>query len=188
MDPNNQPKVNYVYTGSQQTETPAEGSLKFSTTGDYAMTCTWDEKTEKLAIHMEGPDKYTQDVGPLDLAAVITYHSEYVYLLLTIIRLYIIADYLPYQKVTSLRPSSQGRASSLRCTILKQNRPSLGSSHRCLSHPRSPRPWRTQRHSSTGQGIWPSMLSMYVLTLTRGPPNLPTKFMLTLATRSDTMR
>ncbi len=77
MDQHNQPKVNYVQTGTQRAETPSEGFLKFSLVADYTLTCTWDEKTEKLAVHMAGgAETQGNDVGSLDLAAHFRPHSE----------------------------------------------------------------------------------------------------------------
>lgn len=70
-------KVNCVRTGAHQAEGPSEGSpLGFVLVSDYTMTFAWDAETEKLAVRMEGPDKHAQDVGPLDLAALIKFHSQ----------------------------------------------------------------------------------------------------------------
>lgn len=76
VDQANQHKVNCIHTGTQQAETPAEGSLKFTSTGDYTMACTWNEETEELAVHMEGPDKHSQDLVPLRMAALVKFHSH----------------------------------------------------------------------------------------------------------------
>jgi hypothetical protein len=70
-------KVNYIQTGTQKADTPAEGSLKFSLDADYSLTCTWDETTEKLAVQMAGgADAHSQDIGQLDLAAHFRPHSQ----------------------------------------------------------------------------------------------------------------
>ncbi|KAK4246016.1 hypothetical protein C7999DRAFT_33571 [Corynascus novoguineensis] len=84
-DQNNQQKVNCAHTGTQTTENPSEGSLTFTATAhddtkaaaEYLLTCTWNEKTEKLAVHMAGAaDANGQDIGPLDLMAHFEAHSH----------------------------------------------------------------------------------------------------------------
>ena len=40
----------------------------------YTLTCTWDEKTEKLATRVTGPDY--EEATMLDLTALIRFHSE----------------------------------------------------------------------------------------------------------------
>ncbi len=76
-NPDNKTKVNCIQTGIQKADTPAEGSLKFSLAAEYTLDCTWDEKTEKLAVHMTGgPDAQGQDVGPLNLVAHFRPHSQ----------------------------------------------------------------------------------------------------------------
>ncbi|KAM0542736.1 hypothetical protein ACHAPJ_012669 [Fusarium lateritium] len=53
---------------------PGKG-VKFSYNSYYNITCTWDEKTEKLAVHMKGPEA-NQDLGEFTLAALIDRHSH----------------------------------------------------------------------------------------------------------------
>lgn len=76
VDEKGQAKVNCVRTGTQKAEGPAEGSLKFSLISDYTLVCTWDEKTEKLAVHMEGQATVPGQDIPLELGALIQFHSE----------------------------------------------------------------------------------------------------------------
>ncbi len=77
VDQHNQPKVNYTQTGAQKAVTASEGLLKFSLAAEYTLTCTWDEKTEKLAVHMAGgAETQSHDVGLLELAAHFRPHSE----------------------------------------------------------------------------------------------------------------
>lgn len=70
VDKDGKTKVNCIQNGSQDDDTPAEGSLKFNISADYTLHCTWDEKTEQLAVSMSH-DVATgiQEVGPLTLAA-----------------------------------------------------------------------------------------------------------------------
>ncbi|KAL2198848.1 hypothetical protein P885DRAFT_6595, partial [Corynascus similis CBS 632.67] len=84
-DENSQQKVNCVHTGTQTTENPSEGSLTFTAatpddtkaTPEYLLTCTWNEETEKLAVHMAGAaDANGQDIGPLNLMAHFEAHSH----------------------------------------------------------------------------------------------------------------
>ncbi|KAI1019167.1 hypothetical protein LB503_009214 [Fusarium chuoi] len=49
--------------------------VKFSYHSYYDITCTWDEKTEKLAVHMKGPEA-NQDLGEYTLSALIDRHSH----------------------------------------------------------------------------------------------------------------
>lgn len=62
--------------GIQQADTPGEGTLKFSFTDKYALDCTWDMKTEQLAVTIQESEKDGQHVEPLTLAALIDVHSE----------------------------------------------------------------------------------------------------------------
>lgn len=76
VDASKQRKVNCIRTGSQEdVALSGSGAVGFRLAADYSMTCTWDEKTEKLSVCMQGPDNHSQDVGPLDLGAVIKLHS-----------------------------------------------------------------------------------------------------------------
>ncbi|KAF7551999.1 hypothetical protein G7Z17_g4619 [Cylindrodendrum hubeiense] len=70
------PNFPCILKGVQQADTPSEASLKFTFADYYTMTCTWDEKTENLAIHMQEPQKHGQDIGPFDLAALVEFHSD----------------------------------------------------------------------------------------------------------------
>lgn len=76
QDAQGKTKVPSILQGTQQSDTPSEGAVKFSFTDNYTLTCNWDEKTEKLAVHLQEPEKHGQDVGPLDLSALFKYHSE----------------------------------------------------------------------------------------------------------------
>lgn len=69
-------RANYIKKTTQQAEAPSEGSLKFNSlsTDRYTLTCTWDEKTEKLATRVTGP--YHKEDTMLDLTALIRSHSE----------------------------------------------------------------------------------------------------------------
>ncbi|KND89251.1 hypothetical protein TOPH_06175 [Tolypocladium ophioglossoides CBS 100239] len=67
----NKPKSPCLVHGVQQAETPSEGVFKFTFTDYYIMACTWDEKTERLAINMQEPQKHGQDIGPFNLAALV---------------------------------------------------------------------------------------------------------------------
>ncbi|KAI7761000.1 hypothetical protein LZL87_012153 [Fusarium oxysporum] len=49
--------------------------VKFSYHSYYDITCTWDETTEKLAVHMKGPEA-NQDLGEYNLSALIDRHSH----------------------------------------------------------------------------------------------------------------
>ncbi|KAH7237728.1 uncharacterized protein BKA55DRAFT_741655 [Fusarium redolens] len=49
--------------------------VKFSYRSYYDIVCTWDEKTEKLAVHMKGPEA-NQDLGEYNLSALIDRHSH----------------------------------------------------------------------------------------------------------------
>ncbi|KAJ4294803.1 hypothetical protein N0V88_005037 [Collariella sp. IMI 366227] len=84
MDGNGEGPSIFTRRGYQEAETVSEHLLKFKAIGrdeDFPMTCTWDEKTEKLTIDFPTPDFDPQGrfgIGALDLATVITSHSEYV--------------------------------------------------------------------------------------------------------------
>ncbi|KAH6873881.1 hypothetical protein B0T10DRAFT_553013 [Thelonectria olida] len=59
----------------QKLEPGAGNGVKFSYKSYYDLTCTWDEKTEKLAVHMKGPEA-DQDLGEFTLSALIERHSH----------------------------------------------------------------------------------------------------------------
>ncbi|KAH6851378.1 hypothetical protein B0I37DRAFT_404997 [Chaetomium sp. MPI-CAGE-AT-0009] len=69
-------RANYINQTTQQAEAPSEGSLTFNSlsTDRYTLTCTWDEKTEKLATRVTGPDH--EEDTMLDLTALIRFHSD----------------------------------------------------------------------------------------------------------------
>ncbi|KAF4946975.1 hypothetical protein FSARC_14069 [Fusarium sarcochroum] len=54
---------------------PDKQGVKFSYTSYYNITCVWDEKTEKLAVHMKGPEG-GQDLGEFKLEVRIEGHSH----------------------------------------------------------------------------------------------------------------
>ncbi|KLP00666.1 uncharacterized protein FFB20_03527 [Fusarium fujikuroi] len=60
---------------SQKMISGAGKGIKFSYHSYYDITCTWDEKTEKLAVHMKGPEA-NQDLGEYTLSALIDRHSH----------------------------------------------------------------------------------------------------------------
>uniref|UniRef100_A0A8H7KBM2 Uncharacterized protein n=1 Tax=Bionectria ochroleuca TaxID=29856 RepID=A0A8H7KBM2_BIOOC len=76
VDANLEPKVQCIAQGTQTAETPADDKIKFTFSDHYNLTCTWDIKTEELAVHMQDPGKHEQDIGPFKLAALIEFHSE----------------------------------------------------------------------------------------------------------------
>ncbi|KAJ3543604.1 hypothetical protein NM208_g3476 [Fusarium decemcellulare] len=47
---------------------PSSDQYKFSYTSYYDITCTWDKKTEKLAVHMKEGGNLQQDVANLNLS------------------------------------------------------------------------------------------------------------------------
>ncbi|VUC32853.1 unnamed protein product [Clonostachys rosea] len=76
VDANLNPKVECIAQGTQTAETPANDKIKFSFSDHYSLDCTWDVKTEELAVHMQETGKHEQDIGPFKLAALIEFHSE----------------------------------------------------------------------------------------------------------------
>ncbi|KAF5230974.1 hypothetical protein FANTH_13588 [Fusarium anthophilum] len=60
---------------SQKMLSGARKGVKFSYHSYYDITCTWDETTEKLAVHMKGPEA-NQDLGEYTLSALIDRHSH----------------------------------------------------------------------------------------------------------------
>lgn len=64
------------FRAESQKMLPGAGKgVKFSYHSYYDITCTWDEKTEKLAVHMKGPEA-NQDLGEYTLSALIDRHSQ----------------------------------------------------------------------------------------------------------------
>ncbi|CAM1511899.1 Fc.00g094120.m01.CDS01 [Cosmosporella sp. VM-42] len=59
----------------QKLESGAGNGVKFSYHSYYDLTCTWDKKTEKLAVHMKGPEA-NKDLGEFSLSAIIERHSH----------------------------------------------------------------------------------------------------------------
>ncbi|KAF4461394.1 hard-surface inducible [Fusarium albosuccineum] len=59
----------------QKLESGATNGVKFSYHSYYDITCNWDEKTEKLAVHMKGPEA-NSDLGEFTLSALIDRHSH----------------------------------------------------------------------------------------------------------------
>ncbi|KAH7141020.1 hypothetical protein EDB81DRAFT_844013 [Dactylonectria macrodidyma] len=51
------------------------GQVKFSYHSYYDIACTWDEKTEKLAVKMSENSR-TEDIGEMTIAAIIDRHSH----------------------------------------------------------------------------------------------------------------
>ncbi|KAK3905147.1 hypothetical protein C8A05DRAFT_31020 [Staphylotrichum tortipilum] len=77
VDKDGNTKVNCVQNGTQKADTPAEGSLKFTLAADFTLDCTWDEKTENLAVRMGGDAvSEAQAIGPLTLAAHFRPHTD----------------------------------------------------------------------------------------------------------------
>ncbi|KAF5613622.1 hard-surface inducible [Fusarium subglutinans] len=60
---------------SQKMLSGAGKGVKFSYHSYYDITCTWDETTERLAVHMKGPEA-NQDLGEYTLSALIDRHSH----------------------------------------------------------------------------------------------------------------
>ncbi|KAJ4135494.1 hypothetical protein BFJ70_g14012 [Fusarium oxysporum] len=64
------------FRAESQKMLPGAGKgVKFSYHSYYDITCTWDETTEKLAVHMKGPEA-NQDLGEYNLSALIDRHSH----------------------------------------------------------------------------------------------------------------
>ncbi|KAJ3539857.1 hypothetical protein NM208_g5314 [Fusarium decemcellulare] len=61
--------------GSQSSGQSVQFSLGDST---YEFACAWDRKTEKLDVQMKEQKKGAQHIGPFDLSAIITPHSQQV--------------------------------------------------------------------------------------------------------------
>ncbi|KPM42498.1 hypothetical protein AK830_g4035 [Neonectria ditissima] len=59
----------------QKLEAGAGSGVKFSYHSYYDLTCTWDDKTEKLAVHMKGPED-NKDLGEFALSALLERHSH----------------------------------------------------------------------------------------------------------------
>ncbi|CAH0058640.1 unnamed protein product [Clonostachys solani] len=76
VDAHLDPKVQCIAQGTQTAETLADDKVKFTFSDHYNLACTWDVKTEELAVHMQDPGKHEQDIGPFKLAALIEFHSE----------------------------------------------------------------------------------------------------------------
>ncbi|GKU08010.1 unnamed protein product, partial [Fusarium langsethiae] len=60
---------------SQKMLSDAGKGVKFSYHSYYDITCTWNEQTEKLSVHMKGPEA-NQDLGEFTLSALIDRHSH----------------------------------------------------------------------------------------------------------------
>ncbi|KAG5657313.1 hypothetical protein KAF25_005877 [Fusarium avenaceum] len=60
---------------SQKMLSGAGKGVKFSYHSYYDITCTWNEQTEKLSVHMKGPEA-SQDLGEYTLSALIDRHSH----------------------------------------------------------------------------------------------------------------
>ncbi|KAF6803176.1 hypothetical protein CSOJ01_11091 [Colletotrichum sojae] len=60
---------------TQKIQPGFEGGVKFSFKDYYELNCNWDEKTEKLDVHMKGPEA-NQQLGVFTLSALVDRHSH----------------------------------------------------------------------------------------------------------------